>query len=61
MVKEGEIWRHTTTGVTAEVVDVLDGLVQIFIERDEHSRARDAILRTELFTKWYRLDVLDHE
>jgi hypothetical protein len=47
--------------VTAEVVDVLDGLVQIFIERDEHSRARDAILRTELFTKWYRLDVLDHE
>ena len=56
MVKEGEIWQHATTGVKAEVVDVLGDQVQIYIERTEHQRARDAILRTELFTKWYRLE-----
>ena len=53
MVKEGEIWQHATTGVKAEVVDVLGDQVQIYIERTEHQRARDAILRKEAFLKWY--------
>lgn len=51
--REGDIWKHKTTGITCEVIDVLDGLVQIFIEKDEHQRARDALITTELFTRWH--------
>jgi len=54
-LKEGQTWRHRATGIEVEIVDLLDldGLVQIFIEKDQHMKARDALVSRELFLRFH--------
>ena len=54
-VKEGQVYTHAKTGETCEVVDILDGIVQVLIYGEKGQRDRDVLINIELFLRWWNL------